>query len=344
MADTLWIHPVCTKLTTSCMGPFAHLPNGDIVGFEGVKGTRSCDGGRTWEPWGTPPPRTYGEFKPGGETALLCTREGTLVRVFSNLNEANLEWDSATHRASENTRLPVYATRSEDGGKTWLAPVKLQESWCGAIRDMIQTCEGRIVVTSQVLTAGNSRHATLTYSSDDDGRTWEAGNLIDLGGRGNHGGCCESAVEELRDGRFWLLIRTNLGQFWSAFSDDGRYWRTMQPSGIEASSAPAGLKRLSDGRLVMLWNRPGPEDGREWPLTGGDMEWSEYPVSNFREELSLAISGDDGSTWSAPVVVARKADAWLSYPYLYEPEPGTLWVTTMQGGVRMAVDVARVER
>jgi len=71
-------------------------------------------------------------------------------------------------------------------------------------------------------------------------------------------------------------------------------------------------------------------------LTGGDNEWSEVPVSNHREELSLAFSEDDGKTWTQPVVIARQPGKWLSYPYLFEPAPGVVWLTTMQGMVRVS--------
>ena len=30
----------------------------------------------------------------------------------------------------------------------------------------------------------------------------------------------------------------------------------------------------------------------------------------------------------------------VSYPYLYERKPGELWITTMQGGLRMKINVA----
>jgi len=35
------------------------------------------------------------------------------------------------------------------------------------------------------------------------------------------------------------------------------------------------------------------------------------------------------------VVIARKPGASLAYPYLFEASPGELWITTMQGGVRL---------
>ena len=44
---------------------------------------------------------------------------------------------------------------------------------------------------------------------------------------------------------------------------------------------------------MLLWNRPFPEGKTEWQLTGDGGLWSQMPVSNHREELSLALS-DDG--------------------------------------------------
>ena len=73
------------------------------------------------------------------------------------------------------------------------------------------------------------------------------------------------------------------------------------------------------------------------PPSGGDCEWSEVPASNHRGELSVAFSDDDGKTWTTPVVIARQPGASLTYPYIYEREPGLLWLTTMQGGIRLKV-------
>ena len=64
-------------------------------------------------------------------------------------------------------------------------------------------------------------HATLTCVSADEGKTWQRGNIIDLGGRGHHDGAIEATVAELSTGRLLMLIRTNLDRFWEAYSDDG---------------------------------------------------------------------------------------------------------------------------
>ena len=55
-------------------------------------------------------------------------------------------------------------------------------------------------------------------------------------------------------------------------------------------------------------------------------------------------STDDGETWTDPVVIAHKrnrpgkaSDRWLAYPYVFEYKPGELWITTMQGGLRVEI-------
>ena len=93
----------------------------------------------------------------------------------------------------------------------------------------------------------------------------------------------------------------------------------------------------------MVWNRRFPEGTDQYPLRGGDKQWSEVAASNHRDELSIAFSEDDGKTWSVPSAIAKidssqKMDPPLrriSYPYVFERNTGELWVTTMQGGLRV---------
>lgn len=331
--DGVWTHPKSKPLPTEMMGPFVRMASGAIIAVEGNTVCSSTDEGATWDTW----PLTHDEatFKVSNERALLVTREGTLILACMNLAERVWKWNSTTHDADPGTTLPTYATRSLDGGKTWETPIKLHDEWSGCVRNMIQTQEGRVVFTAMRLLNKPGRHSVLTYSSMDEGATWKPSNVIDLGGNGHHGGATEATVIELKDGRLWKLIRTNLGVFWQAHSNDGIYWREMGPTTIPASSAPGQLTRLASGRMMLVWNRLYPEGETEYPLRGGDNEWSETPVSNHRGELSVAFSDDEGATWSEPVVLARKPGASLAYPYVFERVPGELWLTTMQGGVRL---------
>lgn len=329
----LWLHPKTTPLPADTMGPFVRSPDSRILAVDKHQVLASGDEGQTWESW---PLETGMEFEVSNERALLYTREGVLILACMNMKELDWRWNSTTHDADPGTTLPTYALRSLDQGKTWEKPQKLHDEWSGCVRNMIQTKDGKVVFTAMRLLNKPGRHSVLTYSSVNQGATWKPSNVIDLGGNGHHGGATEATVLELNDGRLWKLIRTNLGVFWQAWSGDGVYWRTLAPSAIAASSAPGQLLRLASGRIVLLWNRPFPEGETSFPLSGGDGEWSETPVSNHRWELSMAFSEDEGATWSEPVVLARQKNASLAYPYLFERAPGEIWLTTMQGGIRVA--------
>lgn len=319
------------------LGPFIRLADGTILTVDTKEALLSTDGGKTWKTH--PIFASEQEFSIRPERALIQSRNGTVILAFANDKERSWTW-SKEEKDAKGATLPTYVCRSRDGGRTWSAPQKLHAEWTGAIRDMIETREGRVVFTSMVLLHDPGRHATVTYSSNDDGATWKRSNILDIGGVGHHDGAIEATMEELRDGRVWMLMRTTLDTFWEAFSEDGVYWRTIRPSRITASTAPAMLKRLQSGRLLLVWNQLHPEGKGDFPRRGGDGQWSEVPAINHRGELSVAFSEDEGKTWSLPHVIARAPAGEaqdVSYPYVFEAEPGKLWITSMRGGLRCCI-------
>ncbi len=336
---TLWLDKRCRPMPTDLLGPFVRLDEKSILAIGNSATHLSHDNGRTWsQPRALFDQSDEKKIRVSNERAMIRTKNGTIILACMNLLERKWTWDNKLHDAP-GARLPTYVMRSLDNGKTWQNIQKVHDDYSGAVRDIIQTKQGRIIFTAMKMQHRPGRHAVLTYSSVDDGKTWSPSGLIDLGGKGHHGGVTEPSLTELKDGRPWMLIRTNWGEFWSAHSyDGGKFWRTLQPSGIKSSSAPCLIKRLESGRLMLLWNRPVPEGKQHWPLSGGDGLWSETPVSNFREELSLAFSEDEGKTWSRAVVIARQPGTWLAYPYAFEWKPGIIWVTTMQGKVRVEIN------
>jgi sialidase-1 len=324
------------------MGPFVSHDNGSILTVEGTDCWISHDKGKTWTSF--PIFEKPENFLISDERALIKTKNGVILLAFMNLKERD-NWNWQTEISdSPGARLPTYTVRSLDGGKTWTDLQKLHNEWTGAIRDMIETRHGNIVFTSMMMRNNPGHHTVLTYKSGNEGQSWVRSNIIDLGGIGHHSGVTEATLEQLLDGTLWLLMRTNWGTFWEAFSsDDGEQWLSIRPTNIEASSAPGLLKRLQSGRLVLVWNRRFPEGTREYPLSGGDNQWSEVAASNHRDELSISFSSDEGKTWTNPKVIAKidKAKTLnpplrrISYPYVFEFEPGELWITTMQGGLRI---------
>ncbi|MSU48300.1 MAG: hypothetical protein EXS37_04270 [Opitutus sp.] len=313
-------------------GPFVRADDGAIWGMDQHGALVSRDEGKSWEARAIFAPE---RFQPSGERALLRTKEGVMLYAFLNRRELVFKWDDKKGGPQEGCRVPVYLSRSANDGRTWAEPVLLQEGWCGAVRQMIQLRTGRILLIAQKAVANPGRHVTVNYTSDDLGVTWQAGKAIDLGeygGYGDHGGGLEGTVLEKQNGELKLLLRVPQGCFQEVVSKDGVAWGTPFPSTIAASDSPGMMQRLASGRVVLLWNRyrdPAKKLGR-------------------REELSIAFSDSDGLTWTTPTVIAmnhatpgkKESAFWLSYPYVFEPKPGRLWVSTMQGNLRVALNEA----
>lgn len=296
--------------------------------INGKNALHSSDEGRTWTQ--TPLFADPASFTVSNERALLRTREGVIISAWMNLAERSQPkgWHWGESRVQwTDFILPTYTCRSSDDGKTWEQPVKLSDPWCGCVHSLIQMKSGRLVLVGQEIIP-QWRHATVMWVSDDLGKSWQRGDVLDYGiGEHDHAGSIEGSVIERADGSIYLLLRTESGFLWEATSKDGLKWTGLKQAKIKSVTCCPQMARLADGRIALLWNAP----PRHNPGNGSS-----------RAELSLAFSSDETASWSKPIIVAANyAPAGrVSYPYLYERKPGELWITTMQGGLRMKVNTA----
>ncbi len=56
-------------------------------------------------------------------------------------------------------------------------------------------------------------------------------------------------------------------------------------------------------------------------------------MSSQRRELALSYSTDCAKTWSKSVVIARQTKGSISYPFIFEPTAGELWIWTRYGSM-----------
>ena len=330
-ASPIRLHPKGEVLPFEHQGPFVTTEEGGVLAVGRTSAFVSLDDGKSWEAY--PLFKDNQKYEARDERALTRLEDGTIVFAWMNERERKRggPWGKGGEAETAKWVLPVYVSRSTDNGKTWSEPLLIQRGWCGAIRSMIQLESGRIVLVGQKVVPW--RHVSLTYVSDDGGKTWTASNLLDMETKdgGDHGGTMEGTVAELSDGRVYILLRTTRGWFWEAFSSDGGLtWQGLAQSKLRSSTCCGQLASLADGRLALLWNRPTDENPRD---------------IRSREELSIAFSDDDAKSWTNPVVLSKRPllagepyyMARQSYPYLYERRPGEFWITTMQGDLRMAI-------
>jgi hypothetical protein len=273
----------------------------------------STDGGQTWSA-----PRKAFAYPAGLGQAMpttCCADQKGRIHVFG-LRFFGLERDNPPHRSH------IVHTVSDDGGETWIhkPAVDFGHDYTGSINNVLVLESGRIVLPLSYFAPERESglFVSMTVFSDDGGETWGRSNdcAVDVGGAFLESGAAEPVVVQLNSGVVWMIIRTVTGLFWESFSSDGAHWSMPRPTRIMTSNAPAGVVRLSDGAIVMSWNN----------LYGEPM-WARG-ISYARYALHMAISRDDGQTWSVPKEIAAyepgDLPGHICYPYLFESNDGKI--------------------
>lgn len=333
--DEITRHPKAERFPAPFPGPFVHLADGGILTLAGTEARRSGDGGASWESTPAVPAEKFqiGDFS-------IVRTDDALVAAFCNTKEIKRgTWGKGSVTEWE---IPIYSIRSLDGGKTWSEPLPIQRDWVGALRAMVVLKSGRIVLAAMAVQPW--QHVIPVYYSDDSGQSWIKTATITMDGSkiNDHDGAMEPKLLQRTDGSVFMLIRTTKGTFYRSISrDDGVTWSKPESTGIENNNSFGELARLSDGRWILIWNRdekfpayhyqPDPND---WTVKDLDYGWIRR-----RNKLSIAFSSDEGETWSEPVVLVSTPDekTWIAYTVFFEPQPGTFWIATQQGGVRMTI-------
>lgn len=334
VADEVWAPVVVGPR----QGGVVLLPDGALKMFyaAGEEGTyrnfskTSRDGGLTW-----------GEetFEYEGPRAFLpfLDRDGE-VHVFPMV--ARVE-DEDKRIVAVNYFIDIWHVRTRNGRTEWTEPKVIFKGYVGSLNGVTQLSTGRIVLPFAEWLGDRKTGApvganviTCVYS-DDGGATWSkspsqlsAPVYSDFNGSGY--GACEPCIIELKDGRVYMLARTDAGRLYDSYSDDGVVWDLLRPTDFFGTDAPTGLVRLDDGRIVMFWN-----GCEKPPRHNGD------GVYGGRDALHAAISDDECRTWRGYREVYRdptrndtppeRGDRGTAYPYPYRAPDGKLMLMTGQG-------------
>lgn len=294
---------------------YAQLPNEKVMGLLGglenghTVARLSSDGGRTFGPK-TP---LFALDESIGNWSMhnaFLDRDGELQLLYTN--DANTIKE---HKPFYEMHFDIWHVRSRDGRKAWNPPTKVWSGYAGSLLSFTQMRDGRVLIPYTYRTPrtwanrGNGfdaytfmgRFSSSAAYSDDNGSSWRV-STVELKeptpAIGDDGGI-EPIVLEKRDGRIWMMIRTQWGRFYESFSrDGGATWSTPRPTSITSGDSPCSLTRLLDGRIVMLWNN----NLRFCYANGG------------RAVLHGAVSEDDGVTWRGYREVAAN-------PLANEPPP-----------------------
>ena len=275
-----------------------------------IVGLLSRDGGKTW----------------GDQRTLIKCGEDDHAAYYPGLlrlqNGDILFRHAMFHRFvyGQPWSLSGFVCRSQDECRTFSDPVTLlnkQSELAWSVGDIRQLSTGRIVVPTQKVMGyehqdeGEDHSANGITYSDDDGRTWkECDTYVDLPMRG----AMEPKIEELRNGRLLMVMRTELGAVFKSCSEDGgRTWSKAQTTGLRAPESCPGLRRIPQtGDLVLIWNH-----SRYDP---------KFDHSGLRSPLSVAISKDEGDTWERIKDIETDPEWEFTNPITYVTSEGKLLI------------------
>jgi BNR repeat-like domain len=221
-------------------------------------------------------------------------------------------------------------------------PEMIWRGYNGSLMEYQQLSNGRIVAPWGSFqphgraVPPNGRHKTIVHYSDDDGKTWaqSVSKLVSPchgGFNGSNEGACEPAVEQLKDGRIWMLMRTQAGFLYESYSADvGTTWTTAVASRFHTSTGPPNILRHSNEWLVVAWNNcemPPRHEGEG--VYGG------------RDALHIAVSDDEGQTWRGFREIyldhrrndnpAKSGDRGTAYPLGAYTSDGRILILAGQG-------------
>jgi len=204
---------------------------------------------------------------------------------------------------------PVMLT-STDEGKTWSNPILCITDEVGYYilnnDRAVQLQSGRLILpVAWHASPEQSRDwqgIMMCYLSDDNGKTWRRSRdtFKAKSPEGKRVTAQEPGVIELKDGRLMMYIRSDGGcQYISYSKDKGETWSDTQPSDLASPLSPATIKRIPwNGNLMCVWN----DHSGTHPFPAGR-----------RTPLCIAISKDEGQTWSKSIVIEANPDGWYCY-------------------------------
>lgn len=284
-------------------GDFIRLKNGDILfvythyygnsssdhGSAYLASRTSKDEGRTWTTTDQVALENEGDMNVMS-VSLLRLQSGQIALFYLRKN-------------ATDDCLP-YLRISTDEAKTWGEPILCvpdQKGYFILNNDrVIQLENGRIMMAvSQHNTPGGkfSLNGNLyCYFSDDNGATWSRGEMVRNPGVVMQ----EPGLVELEDGSILMFSRSDCGtQCFTRSQDRGLSWGPVTKSQLISPRSPATIERIpKTGDLLAIWNYNRSTD---------------KVLSTKRTPLNVAISRDEGVSWSRVKTIEADPDGWYCY-------------------------------
>ena len=285
----------------------------------------SEDNGRTW----SDPVTVAGTAETGGnyghgDASIVTNRDnGEIVGIMTSAGTYGHGFFAGT--AAEPPRWKTITSR--DGGLTWEAPVDHTDDLFGANCSnpntqtwksgfsgsgaALQKRDGTLVSSFVNRQADNSQHFYF-FMSKDGGQNWY------VSGTSGTSGADEPKTLERNNGDLAISVRASGYNYYNYTSNDGETWHN--PSQTRFTTGISG--NACDGEY-MVWCST--LEGNPWNIA-----FQTLPNSGSRQNVSIALSTDEGATFGTPKTICPRGSAYSAAVVLPD---GTLGVYYEENGV-----------
>jgi predicted neuraminidase len=200
----------------------------------------------------------------------------------------------------------MYATKSEDEGRTWDEPRLLSpnQGWMTKNKPA-RLSSGRIILPCY----DEVKWRSFCLLSDDECQTWQTSGPME-----GPVDVIQPSILERPDGSLLALMRSGPDRdrpdmrriFRTVSLDAGQTWSPCEPTDLPNPNSGTDAVMLSDGRAVLAYN----------------------PTPDGRTPLSVALSTDGGETWPHRRDLETDPGEY-SYPAIIEDAAGLVHVHTL---------------
>ena len=285
----------------------------------------SEDNGKTWSnPVTVAGTETTGGNYGHGDASIVTNRDnGEIVGIMTSAGTYGHGFFAGT--AAEPPRWKTITSR--DGGLTWETPVDHTDDLFGANCDnpntktwksgfsgsgaALQKRDGTLVSSFVNREADDSQNFYF-FMSKDGGKNWY------VSGTSGTKSADEPKTLERNNGDLAISVRAGGYNYYNYTSNDGETWHL--PSQTRFDSGISG--NACDGEY-MVWCST--LEGNEW-----DIAFQTLPNSGSRQNVSIALSTDEGATFGTPKTICPRGSAYSAAVVLPD---GTLGVYYEENGV-----------
>lgn len=187
----------------------------------------------------------------------------------------------------EIPRWQTFVKESQDWGETWSDARELvpgDQGGRGPVKNKcIRLQDGAILAPASTEENG---WECFVDRSEDGGKTWRrSGNVPFDREMFSGSGMIQPTLWQDERGTVHMLMRSSEGAIYQSDSaDGGRSWSKARKTALPNNNCGIDLARLSDGRLVLVYN----------PVSGN---WA------ARSPIAFTVSEDNGRSWSNPEIL-----------------------------------------